>query len=89
MEYQYPMDYNWSTVEIVDVIHFFEAVERAYEKGIVRDELLGFYRRFKEIVPGKAQEKMLCNEFEEMSGYSSYRAIKQAKESGQGTKVKM
>ncbi|MDF2789209.1 MAG: hypothetical protein K0S80_2307, partial [Neobacillus sp.] len=64
MEYQYPIDYHWTTDEIVDVIKFYEAIERAYEKGIERDELMDIYRRFKEIVPGKAEEKTLCGEFE-------------------------
>jgi uncharacterized protein YktA (UPF0223 family) len=36
LEYQYPIDYHWTTDEIVDVIKFYEAVERAYEKGIDR-----------------------------------------------------
>lgn len=89
MEYQYPIDYNWSTEEIVDVIKFFETIERAYEKGIIREELLESYRRFKEIVPGKAEEKKWCGEFEEMSGYSSYRAIKKVKECEPGEKIKM
>ncbi|SFA76329.1 MULTISPECIES: UPF0223 family protein [unclassified Bacillus (in: firmicutes)] len=89
MEYQYPIDYSWTTDEIVDVIHFYEAIERVYEKGIVREELLDIYRRFKEIVPGKSEEKKLCGEFEEMSGYSAYRAIKKVKESEAGKKIKM
>lgn len=89
MEYQYPIDYSWTTDEIVDVIHFYEAIERAYEKGIVREELLEIYRKFKEIVPSKAEEKTLCGEFEEMSGYSAYRAIKKVRESEAGKKIKM
>ena len=64
MEYQYPFSMDWSTTEVIDVIHFFEAIEKAYEKGINRDELMEKYRRFKEIVPGKADEKRYCNEFE-------------------------
>ncbi|MFJ5761678.1 UPF0223 family protein [Neobacillus sp. NPDC093182] len=87
MEYQYPIDYHWTTDEIVDVIKFYEAVERAYEKGIERDDLMANYRRFKEIVPSKAEEKTLCGEFEEISGYSSYRAIKKAKEALPGEKI--
>ncbi|WP_342430455.1 UPF0223 family protein [Neobacillus sp. FSL H8-0543] len=87
MEYQYPIDYHWSTDEIVDVIKFYEAIERAYEKGIIRDELMNIYRRFKEIVPSKAEEKTLCGEFEEISGYSSYRAIKKAKEAAPGDRI--
>lgn len=89
MEYQYPIDYHWSTDEIVDVIKFYEAIEKAYEKGIDRDELMNIYRRFKEIVPSKAEEKTICGEFEEISGYSSYRAIKKAKETASGEKIIM
>ncbi len=89
MEYQYPIDYDWSTAEIIDVIHFFEAVENAYEKGIEREQMLAIYRRFKEIVPSKAEEKKLCGEFEEMSGYSSYKTMKKVKESESGEIIRM
>ncbi|TKC18512.1 UPF0223 family protein [Robertmurraya kyonggiensis] len=89
MEYQYPIDYHWSTEEIVDVIKFFEHIEAAYEKGIERDRLMSAYRRFKEIVPSKAEEKKLCGEFEEISGYSSYRTIKKAIDAESGQKIKM
>ncbi|WP_077211380.1 UPF0223 family protein [Bacillus dakarensis] len=89
MEYQYPIDYHWSTDEIVDVIKFYEVIEAAYEKGVDRDILMGTYRRFKEIVPSKSEEKKVCGEFEEISGYSSYRTIKKAKESKPGDKIKM
>jgi len=89
MEYQYPIDYHWSTDEIVDVVKFYEAIERAYEKGIDRDELMAIYRRFKEIVPSKAEEKTICGEFEEISGYSSYRTIKKAKDSAPGDRISM
>jgi len=89
MEYQYPIDYSWTTEEIVDVIKFFETVEQAYEKGINRDEIMKTYRRFKEIVPSKAEEKTICNEFEEISGYSSYRTVKKAKESSAGERIMM
>lgn len=80
MEYQYPIDYTWTTEEIVDVIHFYESIEIAYEKGIERDKLMAAYRRFKEIVPSMAEEKKLCGEFEEISGYTAYRVIKKAKD---------
>ncbi|WP_421384372.1 UPF0223 family protein [Bacillus salacetis] len=81
MEYQYPFSLDWSTDEVIDVVAFFQSVEKAYEKGIEREKLMSAYRRFKEIVPGKADEKRICNEFEESSGYSSYRAVKKLKES--------
>ncbi|EIJ81651.1 hypothetical protein PB1_01880 [Bacillus methanolicus PB1] len=89
MEYHYPIDYDWSTKEIVDVIKFYEAVEKAYEKGVNRDELLNAYRRFKEIVPGKAQEKKLCSEFEELSGYSPYKTVKTVREANSGEMIKI
>jgi uncharacterized protein YktA (UPF0223 family) len=89
VEYQYPIDHDWSTEEIIDVIHFYESIERAYEKGVERDKLLEAYKRFKEIVPSKAQEKTLCNEFEEISGYSCYRTIKKVKETSSGEIIRM
>ena len=79
MEYQYPISHHWSTKEIVDVVHFFQTVEKAYEKGISRHDFLKAYRRFKEIVPGKADEKNICNEFEEVSGYSTYKVVQAMK----------
>lgn len=89
MEYQYPIDLDWSTQEIVDVITFFESVEKAYETGIICDDLLKAYRRFKEIVPSKAEEKKVCGEFEETSGYSPYRTVKEAQAAEIGGKIKM
>ncbi|OLS42218.1 UPF0223 family protein [Bacillus sp. MRMR6] len=89
MEYQYPIDYHWSTDEIVDVIKFYETIETAYEKGIDRERLMLVYRRFKEIVPSKAEEKTLCSEFEEISGYSAYRVLKKAKDALAEEKIMM
>ncbi len=80
MNYQYPIDLEWDTNETVDVIRFFQCVEMAYEKGIEKQRLLSAYRRFKEIVPSKSEEKKICNEFEESSGYSTYQIIKKAKD---------
>ncbi len=89
MEYQYPFDTDWSTKEVVDVIQFFETIEKAYEKGIPREKLMEKYKRFKEIVPGKAEEKKYCNEFEKESGYSPYQVIKKMKEMEPGKIIKM
>ncbi len=89
MEYQYPIDYSWTTEEIIDVVKFFEAIEKSYETGIERENVIKAYRRFKEIVPSKAEEKTICGEFEEISGYSAYRTIKKAKEASPGEKIKI
>ncbi|MBM7692422.1 uncharacterized protein YktA (UPF0223 family) [Peribacillus deserti] len=89
MDYQYPIDYSWSTEETIDVIKFFESVEQAYEKGITKEQFMDKYRRFKQIVPGKAEEKKLTGEFEEMSGYSSYKILQKAKTAEEGSKLSM
>ena len=39
MEYNYPLDYHWSTEEIIDVIALYNAVEKAYEGGLVKKNL--------------------------------------------------
>lgn len=89
MEYSYPLSTNWSTQEMVDVVHFFEAVEMAYEKGIKREIMMARYKRFKEIVPSQAEEKTICREFEEASTYIPYRVVKMAKELGDGQIIRM
>lgn len=89
MEYAYPILPDWTTQEIIDVVKFFEAIEKAYEKGIMREDLMTKYRRFKEIVPSKSEEKSLLKEFEEVSGYIGYNVIKQAKQLSDGEKIKL
>ncbi|RHW31120.1 UPF0223 family protein [Neobacillus notoginsengisoli] len=89
MDYQYPIDYTWSTEETVQVIQFFQAVEEAFEKGIGREEFMAAYRQFKTIVPGKSEEKKLCGEFEQASGYSPYQAVKKAKEIPAGSILRL
>lgn len=89
MEYSYPLSTDWSTEEMVDVVHFFEAVEAAYEKGIKREVVMSRYKRFKEIVPTQAEEKTICREFEEASNYVPFRVVKLAKELADGQVVRM
>lgn len=89
MEYQYPIETDWTTDEVIDVIQYFQKIEEAYSKGVDRDLFLDAYRRFKEIVPGKAQERKICDEFEEVSGFSSYRTVNAVKATESGKKIKM
>ncbi|BAC13375.1 UPF0223 family protein [Oceanobacillus iheyensis] len=83
MSYQYPMDETWSTEEIIDVVNFFSLIEKAYEKQVDREEILALYRRFKQIVPSKSEEKKLFTQFQEASGYSSYHVVKKARETNE------
>ncbi|OAH53643.1 MULTISPECIES: UPF0223 family protein [Bacillaceae] len=89
MEYSYPFRADWSTEEVIDVVSFFEAVENVYEKGMNREEFMDRYRRFKAIVPGKADEKRICDEFEEVSNYSSYHAVQKMKQAPENARVRM
>ncbi|HZG70878.1 MAG TPA: UPF0223 family protein [Chondromyces sp.] len=89
MEYSYPFSSDWTTEEVVDVIQFFETIEKVYERGVKRNELMSKYRRFKEIVPSIAEEKKLSKEFEEVSGYSTYHAIKKMKEAAEDDVIKV
>jgi uncharacterized protein YktA (UPF0223 family) len=88
MNYSYPFSSEWSTEEIVEVVNFFEAIERAFEKGIAREELMEKYRRFKEIVPSKAEEKTYFREFEKESSYASFDVIKKLKDAPAGSIIK-
>ena len=89
MGYHYPILLEWDKDEVIDVISFFQSIEKAHEKGIVKEEIMAKYRRFKEIVPSKSEEKQLCRQFDKATGYSCYRTVKVAKESLDGERVKM
>ncbi|MFD1038731.1 UPF0223 family protein [Virgibacillus byunsanensis] len=80
MDYNYPIDETWSKEEIIDVVNFFSLIEKAYEDKVKRDQLIASYKRFKQIVPSKSEEKQHFASFEKNSGYSSYRVVKEAKE---------
>lgn len=79
MEYQYPLDLDWSNEEMVDVIAFFNKIENYYENSVNGQDLMNHYKRFKEIVPSKAEEKQLFKEFEEKSNYNSYKVVQEVK----------
>lgn len=87
--YNYPINYDWSTKEIIDVIYFFECIEQSYEHGIEREKILSAYQRLKEIVPSKSEEKKLFAAFEEKSGYSSYHTVQKARNDQTAEKIKM
>ncbi|MCY7032013.1 UPF0223 family protein [Streptococcus sanguinis] len=83
--YSYPLDLSWSTEELASVLSFFNDVEAAYEQKVQADKLLKSYAAFKQVVPSKGQEKRIGREFENVSGYSLYRAVQEAKSKGKGS----
>lgn len=78
--YDYPLDPDWSTEEIIDVVELYNAVEKAYEEGISSKEFMEHYRTFTSIADSKALQKQLDKAFEEASGYSIYKVFKHAQE---------
>ncbi|WP_208589387.1 UPF0223 family protein [Gracilibacillus suaedae] len=80
MNYSYPIDETWTTEEIIDVVNYFSLIEKAYEKGVEKQDLVAAYNRYKEIVPSKSEEKQLDKQFEKQSGYVPFRVIKKAKD---------
>ncbi len=79
MNYHYPIDPNWTTEETIAVVEFLALIEQAYNGSVSRQALLDQYRKFKEIVPSKSEEKTIGNAFEKASGYSLYRTIQKAR----------
>ncbi|WP_096199196.1 UPF0223 family protein [Bacillus sp. FJAT-45350] len=84
-----PISLDWSKEEVIDVMEFFQGIEKVYSKGLERDRLMNLYRRFKEIVPSKSEEKQIFNQFDSDSGLSCYHAVKKAKESESGLIIKL
>ena len=82
--YRYPLDISWSTEELASVLSFFNKVEEANESKVEAKEYMEAYRAFKKVVPSIGEEKRLGREFEEVSGYSLYRATQTAKQKEEG-----
>lgn len=80
MDYNYPLDYRWSTEEIIDVMALYNAVEKAYEEGISKDEFMTCYRRYIKVVDSKSEQKQIDAAFEKVSHYSIYKVFQKAKD---------
>ena len=63
--YDYPLEPDWSTEEIIEVVGLYNAVEQAYEEGISSKEFMEHYRAFTSIADSKALQKQLDKAFEE------------------------
>lgn len=87
-DYQYPLDLDWSTDEMVVVMKMWEDLEKAYETGIKSSEFMATYQKFKSVVKSIGEERRLGKDFEKLSGYSLYQALQVAKKNPDG-KLKM
>ncbi|WP_050635767.1 UPF0223 family protein [Candidatus Stoquefichus sp. SB1] len=78
--YDYPLDPYWSTQEIIDVMALYNAVEKAYEEGISKEEFMNCYRQFTYIVDSKSEQKQIDAAFEKVSHYSIYKVFQKSKD---------
>lgn len=83
-DYQYPIDLDWTTDEMVIVTNLWSAVEQANETGIDTKLFLKTYKEFKTVIKSIGEEKRLGNEFQKASNYSLYRTLQQAKKQESG-----
>lgn len=83
-DYQYPLDLDWTTDEMVTVMKMWELLEQAYEEGLAAEVFLKGYAEFKKVVPSIGEERRLGREFEKLSSYSLYRTLQTAREKGRG-----
>lgn len=84
-----PISLDWTKEEVIDVVLFFEAIEKAYVRGIKKEQMLGLYRRFKEIVPSKSEEKQLFKKFDDETGFVCFRVVKAAMDKESVQLIKM
>ncbi len=89
MSYQYPIDSSWNMDELLSVMALFEITEKAYEKGVAREEVISCYQKFTSLGFSKAEEKQLDKEFSKVSGYSLYQVLKACKEGEKFIRLKV
>ena len=58
----------------------YNAVEKAYEEGISKDEFMTCYRRYIKVVDSKSEQKQIDAAFEKVSHYSIYKVFQKAKD---------
>ena len=78
-DYNYPLNPEWKTEELVIVVNMWSKLEEAYEKKVKAEDFLDVYMQFKTVVKSIGEERQLGREFEEASGYSLYHVVKQAR----------
>ena len=78
--YDYPLSPFWDTQDIIDVMSLYNAVEKAYEEGISKDEFMTCYRRYIKVVDSKNEQKQIDAAFEKVSHYSIYKVFQKSKD---------
>ena len=78
--YDYPLSPFWDTQDIIDVMALYNAVEKAYEEGISKDDFMKCYRQYIDVVDSKSEQKQIDAAFEKVSHYSIYQVFQKAKD---------
>ena len=78
--YDYPLSPFWDTQDIIDVMALYNAVEKAYEEGISKDDFIKCYRQYIKVVDSKSEQKQIDAAFEKVSHYSIYQVFQKAKD---------
>ena len=78
--YDYPLSPFWDTQDIIDVMALYNAVEKAYEEGISKDDFMKCYRQYIKVVDSKSEQKQIDAAFEKVSHYSIYQDFQKAKD---------
>lgn len=86
-ELNMPISMEWSKEEVIDAVNFFQTVEKAHHKAVVREDILALYNRFKEIVPSKSEEKQLFKRFDERANVSCWKTVQEAIKAEPGEKI--
>ena len=76
-DYQYPLDLDWTTEEMVIVMKMWEDLELANEKGIDNARFLKSYQQFKTVIPSIGEEK---NQEKNLKKYQVIHCIEQFKQ---------
>lgn len=84
-----PISMDWSKTEVIQVVNFYESVDKAYGKGAEKEKLLSLYNHYKQIVPSKAEEKQQFKQYQSQTGQSPYHAVKKAKEESGARIIRM
>lgn len=58
----------------------YNAVEKAYEEGISKDDFMKCYRQYIKVVDSKSEQKQIDAAFEKVSHYSIYQVFQKAKD---------
>ena len=78
--YDYPLSPFWDTQDIIVVLALYNAVEKAYEEGISKDDFMKCYRQYIKVVDSKSEQKQIDAAFEKVSHYSIYQVFQKAKD---------